>query len=176
MISSEIFECSFMSFESLSCSFVLTGCCLGCLKKCFLTSLLQTNRLVPAFSARNAARSSTPIRLGMLQDSADHNSRRATKIENFALIMLRGLQRLVLSMLCMFFVFLNVWATLSKSVKPSAHPGKSLMLANHAVGFSWAPVIALSCRPSSCTGSSSTTQTDTKRIKQLPGKAFFKTV
>jgi hypothetical protein len=76
----------------------------------------------------------------------------------------------------MFFVFLNVWATLSKSVKPSAHPGKSLMLANHAVGFSWAPVIALSCRPSSCTGSSSTTQTDTKRIEQLPGKAFFKTV
>ena len=83
----------------------------------FQSSLLQTNRLVPAFSARNAARSSTPIRLGMLQDSADHNSRRATKIENVALTMLRGLQRLVLSMLCMFFVFLNVWATLSKSVK-----------------------------------------------------------
>ena len=73
---------------------------------------------MPAFSAVNAARSSTPIRLGMLQDAADHNSRRgATKIENVALIMLSGLQRLVLSMLCMFFVFLNVWATRSKSVK-----------------------------------------------------------
>eukprot|EP00435_Cladocopium_sp_Y103_P031316 s162_g7.t3 len=31
-------------------------------------------------------------------------------------------------------------------------------------------------RPSSCTGSSSTTQTDTKRIEQLPGKASFSTL
>ena len=143
----------------------------------FQSSLLQTNRLVPAFSARNAARSSTPIRLGMLQDAADHNSRRATKIENCALIMLRGLQRLVLSMLCVLFCFLECLGNAFKIGKSHPHIQTShwcwlIML----FGFSWAPVIASSCRPSSCTGSSSTTQTDTKRIEQLPGKVFFKTV
>ena len=70
----------------------------------FQSSLLQTNRLVPAFSAQNAARSSTPIRLGMLQDAADHNSRRATKIENFALIMLRGSNDLCFPC-CVCFLF-----------------------------------------------------------------------